>query len=305
MKEFKKYNKTEKEKFLISVIIVSSILLLFAFPLVESLKTNATLKSSSISIDFSMLPMITAMFQYSVYLFWGDINIAIVGIIVLLVSLFISDKKAFLIFFVSLVFEVYIFNNIYTASVWRNFSINLILLFIAWINYDKLFTINKNKNNDCKYVNIIVFYIVLSSSMLYGFKFSLQDLVLDFTSSQNVAEYLESNIPENSIIVCNDMPRTSSVIPYTNKVKYWNPSIRDEFSYVTWDEKNVELSFEQLYVIVNQEFESLDNIYFLDSGTTFQEPPKYFEKIEVFNKTLIDEKYILYKINKIEDYVEE
>ena len=68
------------------------------------------------------------------------------------------------------------------------------------------------------------------------FKIYVQDIKYNYSYAEEISQYIEKNIPENSKIFCTKSSLCSSIIPYLNKNYYFiNPSTNKYFTFINWN----------------------------------------------------------------------
>ena len=130
-----------------------------------------------------------------------------------------------------------------------------------------------------------------------------------------MAEYINQNLENDSVVVSVFGPYTSAVIPYTEtskNIRFWSPSTQKYFTYMDWDDiSNQLLDLEDIMIIIQNNFKN-ENVYILSSNDLLETKNKdYLNELQennIISKSLYEsayeersvigeEKYALYKVN--------
>jgi len=224
-------SKEEKQRIYISLIIIVIGLLFTLIPIFISTKISIITEWYTPSQNnLNTLTYIT----YQILGVNNQLVTYIIGVIFLLFLLFELKyyKKEFLIFIVSIGFQFFIYDNLFSISEQRIQSIIFIFIFIMWIQ--------KKYNNIDKKIEktiavILLLFLILNS--YNGFKsVVISDLKTPFSTSKELGEYINKNIPNNSTFIIDNMPKASAVVPYVAKENnFYGMDIKDYFTYVTWN----------------------------------------------------------------------
>lgn len=201
---------------------------------------------------------------------------------------------------------IIIFSNIGYDTQKTN-TIVLVIVFICWIVLDEKNSINIGK--DIK--KFFLFYIttVLIITDLCGFYKCEVEVEKRYSDSNNTAIFINKNLEKESIFVCTNIVRASSIVPYVNNMIFINPLNFKEFTYITWDE----YAYEKIGVgeVIEKTIKMLENkknVYLIESvfSTEENEIIKYYQDKNVLTKALYmtdlnsvlgDEAFRIYKFN--------
>ena len=155
--------------------------------------------------------------------------------VVSFILLFMKNRKIFSITFLAILFQlvIYIISYSYWIFNTRIFCAHIILIFGLWCAFNE----NCQKTKLNKFTNIIVsiFFIL---TMMNGIRYSLLDLVYNYSGAKETAQFIEQNIDKNNAILVTDNP------PYCMGIVYYLNSNYNIFSimqnknikYMVWDE---------------------------------------------------------------------
>lgn len=213
---------------------------------------------------------------------------------------------------VAIMWEFLIFLFIYSDfATQKTNTIFLILVFIFWINLnEKEIKVNKKSDNALKFCTIFTVTLFLLISDINGLQNIESEITKKYSDSIGVAEFINTNVEDDAIFLCTNIPRTSAIIPYVKNAIFINPLNLREFTYVTWDEtafKIVKISkiIENIKKVnYNKKIYLIESI-FPDSEKEKQEIKKYQDEnvlSEVLYESnteniICDEAYKIYRIN--------
>lgn len=307
----KSNTKIQNRNNIISFVIISLILIISAIPIMSSLTTN---KEISIEYSFSFAKMLNILSQsiYTVMASLSTYSIIIVVCVLILIYVCIiyelrKNPLNFTIILFSVLYQLVIYEYIYFASAQRANSVFLIILLFAWIQLDEK-DIKKDDLEQKIIHKILISLLVLS--LLFGIINVYNEIMYRYSSAKQTAEFVEKYIQEDSVVISNNMPYSSAVIPYLKKHKIWNPQRKDYFTYVTWDKENEESYYADFFEIIKENFRENKEIYYIyarkgkNEGTeeTELENIRRLEKdgylIKIFesDESIIEEDYDIYKI---------
>ena len=213
---------------------------------------------------------------------------------------------------VAIIWEFLIFLFIYSDfATQKTNTIFLVLVFIFWINLnEKEINVNKKCDNVLKFCTIFTFTLFLLISDINGLQNIESEITKKYSDSIGVAEFINTNVEDDAVFLCTNIPRTSAIIPYVKNATFINPLNLREFTYVTWDEtafKIVKISkiIENIKKVnYNKKIYLIESI-FPDSEKEKQEIKKYQDEnvlSEVLYESnteniICDEAYKIYRIN--------
>lgn len=297
----------ENKKIIISFFIVCILLIFSMLPLAQSLMMNKEIK---LNYSFTIKNIIEILEQsiYSIIMIFGTKNIFLILIILALIYIFFIFEfkyyiKNLIIIFISILYQFIIYAYIWDASYQRANTIVMIIFLFTWIQKEIL---EKEKINKEHSMVSKVLIILLINNVIFGISNILLDIEYKYSSAKQTANFINENIEKNSIMISNNMPIASAIIPYIKDFKIWNPQREEYFTYVIWDnnnEKSLYTDFkykieekidknEKLYYIYAKEYENIEEDKILKL-----EQDKYLTKIFESDKSM-NEEYIIYKINR-------
>lgn len=160
--------------------------------------------------------------------------------IVFFINLFFNNKKIFLLAFLSIGFQFFIYIFMYSANTYviRIFTAHLILLFCFWILLNSESINEKYKICSKKTINVLIslFFIL---TLYNGINYYLMDIKQNYAGAKVTAEYIKNNIDaKNSVLLINNEPFCVSLAYYLNDSHNLYSIFRNRnFKYVIWDDK--------------------------------------------------------------------
>ena len=230
---------------------------------------------------------------------------------IILVYQIYKQPKNSIIGIVAIIWEFLIFLFIYSDfATQKTNTIFLILVFIFWINLnEKEIKVNKKSDNALKFCTIFTVTLFLLISDINGLQNIESEITKKYSDSIGVAEFINTNVEDDAIFLCTNIPRTSAIIPYVKNATFINPLNLKEFTYVTWDEtayKNIAVN----YIIENIKKSDYNekNIYLIENLVSSEDDKmiKELQNQNILSKVLYesdkenvfgDEVYKMYKIN--------
>ena len=143
------------------------------------------------------------------------------SLLFILILKIIKEKnyKLLIIFILGILFQLIIFTYVHSIMSYMTSITFLILLFCLHEN---------------KYEKICMLLFMLTIPSM--FKIYVQDIKYNYSYAEEISQYIEKNIPENSKIFCTKSSLCSSIIPYLNKNYYFiNPSTNKYFTFINWN----------------------------------------------------------------------
>lgn len=313
LKEFKHMSTIEKKKFILSLLIGFILGIISILPLFKSASINeeVTLKTFTIT---QLIDRLIVYFDYYWYniVFFDVSNVIDIILIIVLTSLLIllvaiyecnRNSKYFLVLFISMAFQFSIYIFLYIASQQRLYSLIFIILLIVWIQNESIKQSNNKKITLKSGLKIFIIIIIFMLNVINGLRYCIiPEIKHNYSSSKDTAIFINSNLPSNSIILSNNIPMTSSIIPYTNNIRYYNIIEKDYFTYSIWNGKTEgKLNGELFSEIKKMKAENLNTFYILIKG----DKNEYIIKLEqegilapIFESrnSILKEEYIIYDI---------
>lgn len=313
-----KKTKLEKKKLIISIIIAVLGLLCLFFILLGSTSKNSEIPLNNQSIYFSVIRIkltITSIcrdIMGPITYYIGFKFYFILWVVLAMIWQLKKDNKGLLIMIISIIWQIVIYLFIFGSSEQKSNTIFLIVLLIAWMNY-----YSEDYKIESKFIkkiyNIVKygFIIIMILNSMNGISYISSEIGKNYSNAKETAVYIEENIQDNSIFVCLHGPTASAIIPYTNNKKFWNPSSKKYFTYVTWDKvSNTYLTPKQAVNTIKDNFKKGENVYIIESNTLYKDEFNELEKnnnlskiFEINNNSMMadEEYYYIYKINTVEN----
>jgi len=311
---YKSKTKEYNRRIILSFILIIVLLLISVLPLFGSLNTNGDIKNDyrinfyNLMMFFLVEPFLQIIncFYCGVYL---NITLYFILFLVLVLTIYIFKNylKIGLEILGCLLWQYGIYAFVFETNIHKSISIILIIMFFTWIMKYK-YRIKKNKFDKGAIFILIILMISNIFSVIY---ISFLEYYYNYSSAKEVAEYIEENIEEDSIIINGDLPEIcTSIMVYSDKVKFYNVQIEDYFSYIVWNNDiRKELKANFLDDVIYK-YKEVDKLYYIypkykvfkknDKKIIMQlEKEGRIKKIFVSNDAIDEEEtYILYKIEK-------
>ena len=238
---------------------------------------------------------------------WCRTLLAIAFTLLLIAS--ISNPKQGIIFWIQMIFYIFVHAFVWFMIKQRAYLILLYVLFFAW-----------NFRNDSKTQKILnkvpVYYLtdlallIVAITMMVNIEMVKADIEGNYSSSKILAKYIEKEVPKNSVFICPNNEKCTSVMPYLNKDDYmfYSPNAKRYYTFVTWDELQQKKSkmVDIKSAVETLEKEGHENIYvmlskymvFVEMTVNREEYQKVFEADGSYNEHYGEyEDYFLYKVN--------
>lgn len=320
-------SKEQKKKVYISLIVIIVGLILTLIPILISMTTNTdvSLTSNTSIFEDTKLKMENAYEKIMTGCFGENeliLKIVAIALIILLCYEIRYHFKNALVIICTEGLQFLIYTYVYMGSEQRVSTLILLMMFIFWIQNDKKEkTVNIDKNekelvNNQKYLKrqkrkeqltnlaeyILVFVLIIN--IANGMDAVNKEIKTTYSSSYETAEWIKSNLEDDSIFICTSMPLSSAIIPYINKDVFWSPQTLDYFSFTSWDENyRTGYSLRDLQKRVKDNFEVDKNLYliytydFNEETMSFLEEQGYITKMYESN-IAEKEEYTIYKIEQ-------
>ena len=207
--------------------------------------------------------------------------------------------KSLIILFVSIIYQILLYLLLYGASAQRLYSFMLIFLFVIWIQKDENVENKNSKIMISSYIGKAIIAIFLILNIVNGFKIYIkQEINYNYSSSKETANYINNNLPKNSIILCNKTSYTLAIIPHTKNIEYYSLPLNRKFTYVTW-KKNLDEVLNEDYMSRLIDIKTKqDNVYYL---LVKCDRDDYIKSLE--NKGLLVPIFESENSNEMEDFI--
>ena len=297
--KWKKYTKHQKINIALSFSIGIIILLISILPLIGSTSTNELVERSIDKFSrriISVKKEIKRTIEAAVEIYSDNAKLILPLLLVAIIYECRYYLKNMIMIVISLAFQMVIYNVIHPMSEQKILTIVFIVLLFAWRQLEE----KEQKLKVDKIISIVMLGI-LSFNIVAGIRDYILELEYDYSGAKKVADFIEENLEENSIIICDNVPRATAVIPYVNKnIKFWGLHKENYFTYIEWDETLYrEYSYEELLKNI-EKLKSNGKVYYLywnnAQNRILIHERGSFKKMFEITDTIINETYILYEI---------
>lgn len=313
IKSWKNNSPKIKKNIAISFIIIVVLLILTALPLIGSINTNQTTKKS-----YSLANLVDMLFKEPFKMiilnYFAFKNMYYMQIFILVLSLLFlyfdaaDNKKEYTKIAIIFLWQYFIYAFIYTMSNQRAAIGILVIFFFRWI---RIYDNNKqDKKKDYTKLPSYLLVALMIINIIEGAILCYYDIMYNYSSSCVTGKYINQNIPDNSIIITGNQPEfCSAIIPYIKKnIKFYEIQGYRYFTFVTWDEKNVEKLNDNFFDDIQAKFKD-DNVYYVyskykvtknndeDTINNLVKNQKLTEVYDTDNSFGSSEDYKIYKIN--------
>ena len=320
-----KKTKKDVKNIIIALIIAFAGLIILFYMLSGGISQNTQLQLASIfdisfiKIRLLFVEILSNLFGPITYSFGFRVFIEIFAIVIICYY-FKKNSQSMVIAIVSILWPIFVYLCIYGYSTQKINLIILTTIFIAWIikeenNHIKKENESKNVSSLLDKVAIYGSIFVLLLNAMQGISWIQEDISTKYSFSKEVAEYINQNLENDSVVVSVFGPYTSAVIPYTEtskNIRFWSPSTQKYFTYMDWDDiSNEVLNLEDIMTNIQNNFKN-EIVYLLSSNDLLETKNKdYLNELQennIISKSLYEsayeersvigeEKYALYKVN--------
>lgn len=248
----------ERKKYILSFSIIVLSMLFVASLLIGTPGNNAAivfkLKDLSKSIMLVVPQFFINLVDYTVTKTFAIYAPTLVGVILFvgftlfsMVQLFLRNKKIFFLVFVSVLFQLIIYVLWYRAFIYptRIAVAYLILMFGIWVVLADDESKSKYKFSNDFWVNFSIGMIFLLT-VFNGARYMVTDLFYNYSASKPTAEFIQKNLPSDSIIAVTNDPFSLGLYYYLPKGRLWSILQEKKIDYVVWDS-----SLEKIYMKKN------------------------------------------------------
>ena len=311
----KQNEKKERKKLIIGAFIVFIGLVLFILQIYRAIfdsKLSYQVSSihNTLNINFIVTHTKEIVIQYMEMII-GKSPLTIVNYIVFAIILTliiingIKYKKQFLIFVPVVIVNIVVHVFLWFLNPHRAYMILMLIIFWAW-NYKK-----DGKICDFKIINNSILYaliILCIISLKAGYNAIKADYYNLYSSSKETAEYIEDNLPKDSVFLF--IPVSQSITPiiaYLDDDDYKFYSVPEDryLTYIIWDNKwNEKITPNKINILLNHKLKNKKNVYLITTIFQNNNERKFLEdckKIYASNNCMmILEQYIIYKLPDVE-----
>jgi len=257
-----KNTKEEKKKILMCIIIAATGLLLYVIPIGLGASSNNLINTEVREEKFYILKYVSSFIFHKS----EPPQIILLGIILILFLIYeiIYYRKNLLIFLATIIYQIFVYYNVYYLSAQRCDIFIFLFMFIMWIQKN-----DKNKSQIQNIYNIVIATSMITLLCLYSisYKYSIKnDIYYAYSEAKNTGIFIQKNINNDSVIITPDMPQASSVIPFIDKDKnilFFGLNSNDYFTYVTWNYTDNIFDENYLKNLINTKFKNKENSYVL------------------------------------------
>lgn len=301
---FKEYTKKEKQKIFISMGIVLASIGILIIQLYSSLDLSGTVRKVPFFAGIPIYDQIKLLNTSDAFLrsitgdLWQRVTMYILAIVFIIMSIKKHPKETF----IAVISIIYIFGInlfVYRLAVHTKYMIFLFCMFATWI-------VLVNENNKIKKVIYEVMLIfVMFINMLNNYSDVFADIRTNYSGAIGVAEYINREIEDGSVILTTRDDEITPIIPYLKKdIKFINLNTERETIFCIWDEfKQTRLSGDELISNVEKYKNKYENVYLIIPwGYVMEEVEDMKDGLDIemiyeYKYTMVLEKYELFKIN--------
>lgn len=292
----------QRKGFLIGIGISLFSGLFLVWELAGSIGRNATIQVEAVTSFFSNLQRIgveiwVAMQEFLGARFdgtWGKILLA-AGLLYM-AALFFYAWKETVVCGVAFLIQTLIFTYVYRAGIQSSMILVHELIFLLWIVLEK----RGKEGLPSLGGQLVLAALLLVSIYNYGPEIS-KDLREPYSSSRDLAAYIESEVPEEMPLVATGDLFTTALSAYLPEREIWNPVLEETVSFSVWDERREEeISYARMVERVKMKYPDARGAYLIcGEGSQVSDWKDYRpwmeEKCSVEN-CIMDERAALYYI---------
>ncbi len=253
-----KLTEKEKQKAITSIFVAVILMLGSVFPLFGCLSANKAINQGS--LVSSPLQISEAFFRYPIqilkelYGILGNYKSSFIIIFtIMLITLCFELKTSptnCLRIWLCVIWQCLIYALIFGLSLQRASTIVFIVLFYKWINAFKYHDVKSALNNLESKLKRICWVSLVLINVIGGMLFvGTIDIPHNYSNAHDIANYINNNLEENSIIINGShVEFTTSIIPYVKKdVKFYHVPGKRYFTFTIWDNMNkLDITFEDI-----------------------------------------------------------
>lgn len=306
-------------KYIGSLALLGVGLILTILPIVGSVSTNDTLnKASANEFLGRFASMILEHFEWCFFAGRSKAVLCLVAVIAIIISVYglIYARKAALIGLSGVLFQNIVLASLYHTVWQKSLFIIIDLIFALWI-----VALNKTDDSTLPKFRMVFLWITRIGLMLLivlsvgdGLLALRDDALYSYSSGKDAATFITENIGEDATIVtleeigpmatiCGYMPKDSGVVFYQLRHGY-------EFTFVTWDENDIDYLDSSLEQRIDEKYGDEENLYYIhlaasvynyeESNIMCEEYVNsgYFTPVFISGDNLSEESFIIYKINR-------
>lgn len=304
----KEIGKQENDRIKISIWLAMSIIVLSGLPLLGCITTNKDIGSKysiGIRIMNSLVLQPTKFVKSNVDFFFVSGILWYTLILYLIYYELKYYKLDFIKICVIILWQLFIYGFIYGMSSQRAGTVIFIILFFVWTRKDK----KKEKIKIEKNLKNMIEIVLMSASVLVGIIYCCIDITFPYSSAKETAQYINQNIDKSAVILTGNQPEfCSSIMAYTNKVRFYYIQREDYFTYAILDATNRENLTREAFQNAKEKFKDKEIYYIYEpykaTESTDQDVIEELEKeneiIKIYEskESFKEEQFFIYKIVK-------
>ncbi len=139
---------------------------------------------------------------------------------------------------------------------------------------------------------IVILFVVSFGNLLNGVKLEIEN---KYSSSKDIAEYINSELPSDSVLVVNSFSASTAIAAHLESARLYNPMKNEYFTYSTWDSGALNpIDVQEYGDTINETFNGKENVYLLcweaglvndiDEFLQDKQPIKIFEQQTIANE---------------------
>lgn len=309
-----KKNNTKEENIKILkgflIVVLSGVILLIQVARSLTVASELPKEFNIISLLQNAILNLTQYASSLIYISKGSYIINILFLVFISVGVW-DFRKETIIFLGSVFFQCIIFAVLGIAESYMAMSVLLILVYVMWSKMNSIKNntevkdekqIKNDKNIILMFEVMLIIISIMSISTIVNAYVS--DYKYNYSSSAELADYINNNLKEGAICIADKDAQASSIIPYIkNNAKFWNIRTQEYYTYVTWNwDREKTITGEEVQQELIDTFSESDNLYYIYCTRRKDNIKPYFEEkgelIELYKtkRSLMDETYIIYKI---------
>ncbi len=177
-----------------------------------------------------------------------------------------SNYDEFLILLCSFAFQILIYTCVYSSVLFQRFMLIFVLLLFYLMLLSR--TELPRKKLDLICIIYLIFMCVLASSQFIDT--IIKDINYPYSSAEEMANFINENLPENSTVLIDASIIGQSIIPYLDTAKFYDIAYDSyvDCANVSHDRtkiknalNNLDSSYSGKYIIICNNFASLDSSY--------------------------------------------
>ncbi len=271
-------NCKDKKQAITGVSVALTGFVLAAFSVMGSTSTNINTVNDSFEIfDLGLYEIylrvinyINAVFeQYvSVLLPFNVLQLALIVVFALSILFTVLYPKQGLILLGCIGFQFAVHLVIYPLYMVNKLMVMLVGVMVALMTvfYEKPtkpfgLEFKQNHANVVVSTAIVILFVVSFGNLLNGVKL---DVEYKYSSSNDIAEYINNELPSGSVLVVNSFSASTAIAAHLESATLYNPMKNEFFTYSTWDSGALNpIDVQEYGNSIDEMFSGKDNVYLL------------------------------------------